>query len=271
MKVIEQLVRSRFGDPAEGEDVVLVTDDYVAVIDGATSRAPDDAPNTRGRVAAEIVADAVTHLPAGVDAFQAFDMVTGRLRERLSAPQLDDPALRPCAAAIILSAARREIWRVADCSYVLDGQAFTTGTEVDRFAAGCRAAFLEASIAAGTAIDELRQHDTGADLIRPLVRAAAHLRNRVSPTAWAYGALDGTPIPRGYIEVQALGPNERDVVLASDGYPTPKNNLDASEVELRETLAKDPLMFRTHRGTRGQMAGMESFDDRAFVRVLLSA
>jgi len=269
MRIVEQLLRSRWGDPGGGEDVIAVAPGHVAVIDGATSRAADDAPATRGRFAATILAESLAEVPLEADARSAFDFMTRRLSDHLDESQLRDPARRPSAAAVIVSVPRREVWRVADCSYLINGRPFLTGMDVDRYSAGCRAAFLEASLAAGSSIEEFRKHDIGADLIRPLVRAAAYLRNQETPSQWAYGALDGTPIPTRFLEVRRLPNDETEVVLASDGYPAPKASLLESENALKELLAEDPLMFRRHQGTRGMMEGMESFDDRAYLRIIL--
>ena len=58
------------------------------------------------------------------------------------------------------------------------------------------------------------------------------------------------------------------MVLASDGYPELCGTLAESEEMLREINEEDPLCIGRNAGVKGIMEGMESFDDRAYVRVI---
>ena len=62
-----------------------------------------------------------------------------------------------------------------------------------------------------------------------------------------------------------------EVVLASDEYPQLCRTLEESEAKLREIIAEDPLCLGGgggKAGVKGIMEGMESFDDRSYVRVI---
>ena len=66
-------------------------------------------------------------------------------------------------------------------------------------------------------------------------------------------------------------PHGTEVVLESDGYPQLCRTLEESEAKLREIIAEDPLCLGVgggKAGVKGIMDGMESFDDRAYVRAL---
>ena len=59
-----------------------------------------------------------------------------------------------------------------------------------------------------------------------------------------------------------------EVVLATDGYPTPAPTLTQAEAELAALLARDPLRIeKAAPGTKGRRPGHASYDDRAYVRL----
>jgi glycerophosphoryl diester phosphodiesterase len=58
-------------------------------------------------------------------------------------------------------------------------------------------------------------------------------------------------------------------VLASDGYPYLKDTLIASEQALQELLQNDPMLFRDYKTTKSVQEGNLSFDDRAYLKILL--
>lgn len=63
-------------------------------------------------------------------------------------------------------------------------------------------------------------------------------------------------------------PDGAEVVLASDGYPELCCTLEESEERLCAVIAEDPMCVGRNIGTKGIMDGMESFDDRGYVRIV---
>lgn len=57
-----------------------------------------------------------------------------------------------------------------------------------------------------------------------------------------------------------------DIVLASDGYPFLEPTLDQSERALAELKASDPHLISRFPTTKGFEPGLDSFDDRAYLR-----
>ena len=87
---------------------------------------------------------------------------------------------------------------------------------------------------------------------------------------FGYPVLNGLSFTEEMIKVWTV-PSGTEVVLASDGYPQLCRTLEESEAKLREIIAEDPLCLGVDggkAGVKGIMEGMESFDDRAYVRVL---
>ena len=63
----------------------------------------------------------------------------------------------------------------------------------------------------------------------------------------------------------------REVVLATDGYPILRGDLQSSEDALKELLTEDPLLHRRYRSTKAPVGPDGSFDDRCYVRLRLEA
>jgi hypothetical protein len=103
--------------------------------------------------------------------------------------------------------------------------------------------------------------------VQELLRALVGLRNRPDQR-YGYGALDGQAVPDLFVEIMPVPDGVREVVITSDGYPTPAPTLAESERLLAERLARDPLMLDPPE-TKGKRPAANSFDDRAYLRVAL--
>ena len=84
-----------------------------------------------------------------------------------------------------------------------------------------------------------------------------------------YPAVDGFTIPTAGIIIKTIPDDVDTIVLASDGYPVLKDNLQESESILQDNLLRDPLIFREYKSTKGMSNGDVSYDDRAFIKVNL--
>lgn len=268
MRIIEQFVAAkRRGLPSE--DIVVLTEDFVAIFDGETQK-----PGTRsghmspGRLAALKLKEALENLPAVVPIHEAVELLSASLRT-LKTPQTDSTMTVPSASALIYSAYRSEIWRIGSAQFLIDGVPFVASSMLDSSAAGVRSAYLRCMLLQGHEVDSLRHHDLGREVILPLLAEQHTLRNRPIDMTFSYAALDGGFVPRAFQETFFVGPNIRELVLASDGYPKIFESLDVSEEYLREVIRTDPLLIDQHRSTKGVEVGADSYDDRAYVRILL--
>ena len=67
MKVIEQFTRGKSGDEAKNEDRIAVTDDFIALFDGVTSRAGFLLKGvSTGRFAVDVLSETLGKIPAGI-------------------------------------------------------------------------------------------------------------------------------------------------------------------------------------------------------------
>lgn len=278
MEIVEQFVLGKRADPALCEDAIVVTADYAAVVDGATDVSGRDYGGVSGgRWAVGACVEAVRGLPAGLDAYAAVEALTRAFAGR------DEPANeRPSASVTIYSVARREVWQVGDVGFRYGGMSGRPKRKlVDEVASAFRAAVLAAEVAAGTlggevpapgehgfgraAAGGLGEADPGRVAARALIGRQGFLRNTVGP--YGYAAVDGRPVPPPMVVVRSVPVGE--LVIASDGYPVIEASLAESEATLARLLAIDPWCVEELRGTKGMAAGQVSFDDRAYLRLVV--
>lgn len=280
MEIIERNIVGKKSQEA-CEDGIVVTGDFVAVIDGSTSKTPkhlaSDMKNGRyammlisAFIQNELKAEASVHdFCQGVTTYIYNKVycklcVTERLRQH--------PEERLTASAIIYSRARREVWMVGDCQAIIDGRLYENGKSYEQEIAEKRVALIKQGMTpaeARTAIERL------------LVQAMLDGQNK------DYAVIDGFPIYREGVKVVACpsraddGENKevaavedkdvdaekkQEIVLASDGYPFLKPTLKESEAALMEQLTHDPQNIKTFIATKGLVDGNKSFDDRTYVR-----
>lgn len=266
MQVIEQFCEGKMGNPDLCEDILVITPDFIAVIDGATDKSglkPDG--KATGRFTAEHVAAAIRALPADTDARSAIDAITKTVRDALDVWRncLGRPDMNAAAGVTMYSRAKKEIWRVADGRFLMDGVLNAGDIPVDRVYEDLRTLILTHAIAGGATEAELLANDPSRPLLMPFLQKQYLLENR--DILYGYGTVNGTHIPDRYVEIFDAS-HARDIVITSDGYLTPAPTLAQSEKDLFAVLRDDPLLYKNVRSVKGWLQGQKSFDDRCYVR-----
>lgn len=287
MKIIESSIIGK-KSPEACEDGMVVTDDFIAVIDGSTSKTPKhlnpDMKNGRYAmmfiseyIREELKADAsVDEFCQGVTAY-IYNKVYEKLgvEERLK----EHPEERLTASAILYSRTRNEVWMVGDCQAIIAGKLYENGKPYEEKIARKRVEL----IAQGLSPAEARKQ------IEPLLIEAM-----LSGQNQTYTVIDGFPIYREGVKVVSVSDSSSvqdsvpasdsvpcsdsasasgtisvsssEIVLASDGYPFLEPTLAASEAALAEQIANDPQNIRSFIATKGIVEGNKSFDDRTYIR-----
>lgn len=257
VKVLEQFIEGRSGNPIECEDMVVLSDDYLAVLDGATDEGGQKIEGlSSGLWAARTLARKIADMPGDLGAEEAFDFLSEAL------PGRREPGAR--CDAIIFSVARGEIWRVGTVHLLLDGIPYPPSRRIDETTSAARAALNQSLLLGGESLQMVAEEDPGRQLIMPLLRGQKFFANN-EQSEWGYGVVDGQKIPSFFLEVfSAKGVSE--IVFASDGYPEIFSSLAESEEALARKLQEDPLLLRQPPATKGLRPGNISFDDRAYLR-----
>lgn len=261
---VESLCVTPKGASEKNEDRLVLTENFVAVIDGATSSHPIRG-RSGGLVAAEAVAEAIAALPADSSARALVDAATAVLAARLGAWS-GAMGARPSASVVVWSAARNEIWRVGDCHFRIDGQAFSGEKRVDRLAYAFRRAVVRGRLALGaTTLEGERSVAVLKQPFMDLVEVQHAFANLDSDDPLAYGIIDGSPVPDRFIETRAAA-GATEIVLCSDGFPQPYATLDEGLAELARLKIEDPLLIAASWGSRPFPPDADYFDDTTYVR-----
>ena len=287
MKIIESSIIGK-KSPEACEDGMVVTDDFIAVIDGSTSKTPKHLnPDMKnGRYAMMLISEYIREeLKADASADDFCQGVTAyiynKVYEKLGVEERlkEHPEERLTASAILYSRTRNEVWMVGDCQAIIDGKLYENGKPYEQEIARKRVELIEQGLSPAEARKQ----------IEPLLIEAM-----LSGQNQTYTVIDGFPIYREGVKVvsvsdscsvqdtvpasdsvpcsdsvSASGTNfvsSSEIVLASDGYPFLKPTLAASEAALAEQIANDPQNIHFFIATKGIVEGNKSFDDRTYIR-----
>ena len=291
MKIIESSIIGKKSQEA-CEDGMVVTDDFIAVIDGSTSKTPKHLnPDMKnGRYAMMLISEYIREelkADASVDDFcqGVTAYIYNKVYEKLGVEERlkEHPEERLTASAILYSRTRNEVWMVGDCQAIIDGKLYENGKPYEQEIARKRVELIEQGLSPAEARKQ----------IEPLlIEAMLSGQNQI------YTVIDGFPIYREGVKVVSVSDScsvqdsvqdsvpasdsvpcsdsvsasgtifvsSSEIVLASDGYPFLEPTLAASEVALAEQIANDPQNIHSFIATKGIVEGNKSFDDRTYIR-----
>ena len=287
MKIIESSIIGK-KSPEACEDGMVVTDDFIAVIDGSTSKTPKHLnPDMKnGRYAMMLISEYIREelkADASVDDFclGVTAYIYNKVYEKLGVEERlkEHPEERLTASAILYSRTRNEVWMVGDCQAIIDGKLYENGKSYEQEIARKRVELIEQGLSPAEARKQ----------IEPLL-----IKAMLSGQNQTYTVIDGFPIYREGVKVVSVSDSSSvqdsvpasdsvpcsdsasasgtipssssEIVLASDGYPFLKPALAASEAALAEQIANDPQNIRSFIATKGIVEGNKSFDDRTYIR-----
>ena len=287
MKIIESSIIGK-KSPEACEDGMVVTDDFIAVIDGSTSKTPKHLnPDMKnGRYAMMLISEYIWEelkADASVDDFcqGVTAYIYNKVYEKLGVEERlkEHPEERLTASAILYSRTRNEVWMVGDCQAIIDGKLYENGKPYEQEIARKRVKLIEQGLSPAEARKQ----------IEPLL-----IKAMLSGQNQTYTVIDGFPIYREGVKVVSVSASSSvqdsvpasdsvpcsdsasasdtipssssEIVLASDGYPFLKPTLAASEAALAEQIANDPQNIRSFIATKGIVEGSKSFDDRTYIR-----
>lgn len=275
MKIIESCIIGK-KSPEACEDGMVVTDDFIAVIDGSTSKTPKHLnPDMKnGRYAMMLISEYIREelkADASVDDFcqGVTAYIYNKVYEKLGVEERlkKHPEERLTASAILYSRTRNEVWMVGDCQAIIAGKLYENGKPYEQEIARKRVELIEQGLSPAEARKQ----------IEPLL-----IKAMLSGQNQTYTVIDGFPIYREGVKVVSvqdsvpvsdsvsasgtISVSSSEIVLASDGYPFLKPTLAASEVALAEQIANDPQNIHSFIATKGIVEGNKSFDDRTYIR-----
>ncbi len=250
------------------EDALVVTDHFIAVVDGVTSKIPmryDE--KTSGRLAMEIVRQRIKQLPPRTTVHQFVDAVNEDFAEKwrsMSLLRLYEQQFQ--AVTAVYSRHYRQIWLIGDCQLLIDGRHHENPKKSDSVLSEMRSLILTLHESrSNDPNDPPTGEDEGRSFILPWIQQACRFANRDIPD-YGYAVLNGEPVPERLLRIFQLDEEPHEIVLASDGYPWLESTLEQTEDRLQKQLREDPLCYKQYRSTKGRTAQAGSFDDRTYVK-----
>ncbi len=257
------------------EDGIFLSKNFAAIVDGATAKSKFTLNGkSTGKLAMELVIKAISKLPEDICMSDAIANISAAIysfykENNLLADLKNKPNLRFTASAVIYSRALNEIWQIGDCRFLVGSTYSTNEKEIDEIMAKARAAFNETAIINGEiTLESLKDHDPGRDFIMPFLTRQALLQNCSYENQFSFAVFDGFTIDPKKVIVFPVG-KAKEFVLSSDGYPQTFNTLEKSEQYLHAIMQKDPNCIREYKCTKGLKKGNRSFDDRAYLKIIL--
>ena len=272
--LVDAFCMGKYGPDGPNNDIIHIGNDFVAVIDGATSKAVEvDWGNTSSaRIAAGVIDQTLSDLAPDATIDQAVDEMTARIyaiyQKKDVVDQVEQFAWERLSASFCAySVKRHEIWSVGDAPFKIDGYQPELQRPHDQAAADARAARIQYLLLNGATVDELLIDDQSREYILPMLRGHQNYQNDVNNHPLAHAVIDGFQVPDWGRKVIKPDGDIGQLILASDGYPKLKPSLSESEQYLKRIIEQDPLMYRLHPSTKGVMDGQVSFDDRSYLRL----
>lgn len=276
------------------EDGMVVTDDFIAVIDGSTSKTPKHLnPDMKnGRYAMMLISEYIREelkADASVDDFcqGVTSYIYNKVYEKLGVEERlkEHPEERLTASAILYSRTRNEVWMVGDCQVIIDGKLYENGKPYEQEIARKRVELIEQGLSPAEARKQIEpllveamlsgQNQTytvidGFPIYREGVKVVSvsdscSVQDSV-PASNSVPALDSVPCSDSVSASATISVSSSEIVLASDGYPFLEPTLAASEAALAEQIANDPQNIHSFIATKGIVEGNKSFDDRTYIR-----
>ena len=265
MKIIEQKIQGK--DPEKKcEDGIVVTDDFIAVIDGSTAKTNYRHSRFRsnGRQAMRLTGKYIKKMPKGIDCHQFLIGVTNYIRREYKKSETEHLFLHPedrlTCSAIIYSRLQRQLWLVGDCQCLIDGELIDNPKPEEAVHAAKRSEYAKKLLSQGTTVDQLLTKDASREYIM------ADMVESMKQQNVSYAVIDGFRIAEQFVKVITLDFQPHHIVMASDGYPLLRETLDESERLLRQQQENDPLNIDTFLACKAFLNGQDSFDDRSYIR-----
>lgn len=263
MKIIEQCVISKYTDTDHCEDGIFSNDDFIVLIDGATSKKLLSGQKPRsGELAKDEIITAMGGVSRSIVKKELFEYLNAKLLERMKEQSIryEDKLDWFRASVIVFSKYHSKIWSYGDCQLMVNAVLLSKTKEIDLVLAGIRSQINQLYDTNPTV------KDLGREFIGPLLIKQLDYEN--VDCKYGYPVLNGYSQELLSIDEFTIQKGD-EIVFASDGYPILRNTLRKCEQELERLIIDDPGFCFESIQTKGLYDGCVSFDDRSFIRFIV--
>lgn len=264
VKIIEQSSVSKTGLDSYNEDGIFVSDKFIAVIDGATSK---EAAMYNGLTGGQMVRNIIMTTLKELSGLETHTEGIRMIQSSIEKTFPSDKYFHASASAVIFNILQRTIWMVGDCQAIVNGTRYTNNKIVDDILSQARAMVLNALIMDGANEDQLSLNDIGREMILPFLKLQRKFENK--PGIFGYLTFNNESMDEELLKSKVVlisVPENAEIILASDGYPKLMTTQETSEEELAKLIKTDPLCYKINMSTKGLRKGNISYDDRSYIR-----
>lgn len=267
INVVERFCVSKTGIESDNEDGIYISEKFVAVIDGATSKEAGSYKGlTGGQIVRNIIIDTLGKMTGREDCIEAIAMIQKAIEKEFPYNKF----FHASASAVIYNISQHCIWMIGDCQAMVNGDIHTNKKVVDDILSQARAMALTALIMDGEDENQIAVKDVGRELILPFLKLQRLFENRMG--YYGYLTFNNESIDRNVLSSKVVVvevPEKSEVILASDGYPCLMSTLAESEKELARLIEVDPFCYKKNISTKGIRKGNISYDDRTYIRLIV--
>lgn len=193
IEIIEKQLIGKRADQSLCEDGIFISDHFIAVIDGVTSKGRQkwNGKLSSGGYAKEVILRELAEMPCDIDCCGFFTRLDSALLAAYKEQVVKDDIteyLRACM--IVYSVHYSEIWSIGDCQFLINGKGEDMSKRIDGLMSDLRAFVIEAYLAKGGSEEELYTNDVGRTAITPFLNAQLTFENRVE-SDFGYAVLNG--------------------------------------------------------------------------------
>lgn len=263
----QSFIMSKDGSGNICGDAIVDTENFIAVIDGATPKGKRSWNGLRGDIfIAHLIGDAVKKMDRDISAEEAVIFVNNEVSKAYKESGIIFDELQPeerlQASMIIYSIKRHEVWSFGDCLLRINGRDYSNTKKLDGLMSNLRAFFVELEMIKGNHSYSRDGVDFGREKILPFLKEQNLFAN--TNYSFGYDVIDGGDIIASNVLVYAVQTGDR-VTMSTDGYPKLFDTLEDSEKYLAQCIKNDPECIYELRGTKGIASGNISYDDRAYI------
>lgn len=272
VKIIESFIKGKKNNKELCEDGLVITENYISIIDGVTSKGNTLWQNmTSGVYVKKLLINAINNMSPNLKAEDSILYLNILIKEEYEKSNMyeyvkEHPEERLQANLIVFNISKNEIWMWGDCQALINKKLYHKEKKIDKILSEARSLLVDLELKNGKTVEDIIKNDTGRKYILPLLKQSIVYNNTIGE--YGCNVLDGFEImPKSVIKIKVKENDE--IVLASDGYPVLKNSLKESEEKLLEILEKDPLLINIYKSTKGLQQGNISYDDRTYIKFVV--
>lgn len=247
------------------EDGLFINDKLIAVIDGTTDKQNISINNQSGGVVAKnLIIKKLNDFSGEENSTSIIKILIEYLAKEIPLEIYG----KISATVIILNLIKKEIIIFGDSKLLIDNCEIDNSKEIDSVISYKRANIIKELLKEGYNEEDLLKYDLSREKIKGDLINQLQYENKQG--TYGYGVITNNlkdiDNVESFIKVIPLN-SAKEVVMASDGYPILLNSLKRSEYELNNVIRNDPLCYKQFKSTKGVYNGLNSFDDRTYIKI----